>query len=416
MRDLLGIRGFRRFFLAQCASMLGDSIFLVALAFAVLEATGSAAKLGIVLAAGGVLLCVSFLVSGVWADRLPRLPIMITSDLVRLVSQLTLALLLATDQTNLAWLIALYGISAVATAFFMPARTGLIPQLLKPELLMRGNGLLSGAQRTLSIAGFAGGGLLVAVAGPAGAIAIDATSFAASALLLIGIGPLTSVVVTKREPFLRELADGWHEVTARRWLWLIVLLASLWLLLCEGPLQVIGPVVMRGSYDGAATWGLLGAALALGGVAGSLLAPSSRVPHAMVVCLVLFFATAIVPVLLIFEAPLWTLLTTSVIAGTSHGMFDTLWHGTLQRDVPADRLARVSAWDWMGSLALMPFGLALAGFAVEWVGTAPVLAAMAASGLVLNVVMLASRDVRTLGAQPVQLARFATDRTGRIEP
>ncbi|MCW2974075.1 MAG: transporter, partial [Thermoleophilia bacterium] len=248
------------------------------------------------------------------------------------------------------------------------------------------------------IAGFAGGGLLVAAAGPAGAIAIDATTFAVSALLLLGIGPLTSVVVAEREPFLHELADGWREVTSRRWLWLIVLLASLWLLLCEGPLQVIGPVVMRGSYDGAATWGLLGAALAAGGVAGSLLAPSSRIPHAMVVCLVLFFTTAVVPVLLILEAPLWTLLVMSVVAGTSHGMFDTLWHGTLQREVPPDRLARVSAWDWMGSLALMPLGLALAGFAVEWVGTTPVLVTMAVSGVALNVVMLASRDVRTLGS------------------
>ncbi|MCW2974071.1 MAG: hypothetical protein JWN72_2344, partial [Thermoleophilia bacterium] len=155
MRELLGIRGFRRFFLAQCASMLGDSIFLVALSFAVLDATGSAAQLGIVLAVGGVLLCASFLVSGVWADRLPRLPIMVTSDVVRLVSQLTLALLLATDTANLAWLIALYSISCVATAFFNPARTGLIPQLLEPDLLLRGNGLLSGAQRSLSIAGFA---------------------------------------------------------------------------------------------------------------------------------------------------------------------------------------------------------------------------------------------------------------------
>ena len=295
MRELLAHRDFRNLFLAQCASLLGDSIFLVALAFAVLDATGSAAQLGTVLACGSALLVASFLISGVWADRLPRLRVMISADVVRLVSQLALAALLFTDRANLAWLIALYGLSSIASAFFTPARTGLIPQLLEPRLLMAGNGLLASAQHGLAIAGFAGGGLLVAAAGSSGAIAIDALTFAVSALLLLRIATPPTTVTAPREPFLRELAIGWREVASRRWLWLIVLGASVFLLTFEAPLQVVGPVVMRRSYDGAATWGLLGAALATGALIGAMLAPRAWLPRPMLVSICLFFATVVQP-------------------------------------------------------------------------------------------------------------------------
>ncbi|MCW2949724.1 MAG: hypothetical protein JWN41_737 [Thermoleophilia bacterium] len=405
MRLVLAQPGFRRLFFAHCASLLGDSIMLVALSFAVLEATGSAAQLGLVLAAGSALLVASFLVSGVWADRLPRVRVMIGADVVRVVSQLTLAVLLATERAHLAALIALYGVSCIASAFFTPARSALIPQLLEPQLLMQGNGVLVTAQHSLSMLGFAGGGLLVAVAGSSGAIALDAVSFGISALLLAGIRPVATTEPRDRAPFLRELAEGWREVTARRWLWKIIALASLFLLLCEAPFQVIGPVVMRAHYAGALTWGLLGASLAAGSIMGSLLAPSKRLRRPMLVCLCLFFATAVVPVVLALHVSIWLLLPINAVVGVSHGMFDTLWHGTLQRSIPADRLARVSAWDWMGSLAFMPVGFALAGLAVGRLGTAPTLVAMSLAALLLAAAMLADRDIRALGAASPQSDR-----------
>src|SRR5688572_5616839 len=84
--EALRERSFRLLFLAQATSLLGDGMVSVALAFAVLELTGSAADLGIVLAARTAPLVVFLLVGGVWADRLPRRRVMLVADLVRLVT------------------------------------------------------------------------------------------------------------------------------------------------------------------------------------------------------------------------------------------------------------------------------------------------------------------------------------------
>ncbi|MCZ4496377.1 MAG: hypothetical protein JWM25_960, partial [Thermoleophilia bacterium] len=190
MREPLAEPRFRRFFLAQCASMLGDAVFLASISFAVLDVTGSPAALGIVLGVGTAAMVVALLFSGVWADRLPRLQVMVASDLLRLVSQAILATLLLTDNANLTSLVVLNATQSIGMAFFTPARTALVSQLLHPGLLVAGNSLIVSAANLLGIIGLAGGGLLVAAVTPGGAIAIDAVTFLVSALLLRSIGSL----------------------------------------------------------------------------------------------------------------------------------------------------------------------------------------------------------------------------------
>jgi MFS family permease len=204
-------------------------------------------------------------------------------------------------------------------------------------------------------------------------------------------------VTAPRERFLHELAVGWREVATRRWLWLIVLGASIFLLTFEAPMQVVGPVVMRATYNGAATWGLLGAAIAVGALIGAMVAPRAWLPRPMLVSICLFFATVVQPLLLLAHAPVWQLAAINVVVGMGNGMFDTVWHSSMQHQIPADRLARASAWDWMGSMAGMPIGFALAGFAVEHVGTRPTLIAMSVSALVICVGFLIDPEVRDLG-------------------
>lgn len=397
MREPLTHRRFRLLFLAQCASFLGDAIFIVALAFAVLEVTGSAGALGLVLATGAAVLVATFLVSGVWADRLPRLRLMVASDLVRLVTQGTLAALLLSGSATLAWLITLNAVYSAATAFFQPARTGLTPQLLEPRLLLSGNGLMATAENVMWMVGWAFGGLLVAAVGVGWAIAIDAGTFAVSAVLLLAIGRVPAAPrLDQSRAFLRELADGWREVTSRRWLWFVVLNATVFLMVYEAPLQVVGPITTEAAYDGARTWGILLSAAAAGATVGALLTGWSRLRRPMLLSLGLFFACPLLPVLLLLEAPLAALLACNMVAGLGFGLFDTVWNASIQRGVPADKVARVSAWDWMGSLAGMPIGFALAGFGVEAAGRGPTLVVMALATLVLCVVFASDRDVRRL--------------------
>lgn len=396
---------FRNLFLAQCASFLGDSIFIIALAFATLEVTGSAGKLSIVLGTGTAALIGTFLFSGVWADRLPRLPIMIVSDLVRLVGQGVLATLLITDAATFEWLIALNCIYNVATAFFQPARTGITPQLLETRMLVPGNGLMATAENVMWMIGWACGGLLVAWVGVGWAIAIDAGTFLVSALLLLAIGRVPRVAAAAAETeaeqpapsFLAELRDGWREVTSRRWMWFMILASTLFLTVYEAPLQIVGPLVMKAEYAGASTWGLTLAAVAAGATLGAVVAAANRLQRPMLTSLWLFFGCAVVPLLLLVSAPLWVLMICNATVGMSFGLFDTVWNSTLQHRVPEERLARVSAWDWMGSLAGMPIGFALAGLSVEHVGRDATLGVMSAATLLVCIVLIRDPEIRTLG-------------------
>lgn len=404
MRAPLRHRPFRLLFLAQCASFLGDAIFIVAITFAVLEIAGSAAALGTVLAAGSAMLVFTFLFSGVWADRLPRLRIMIASDLVRVASQSILAALLLLDRAELWHLFVLYGVYSIATAFFQPARTALTPQLLEPHLLMSGNGLMATAENLMWTIGWAVAGLLVAWIGVGWAIAIDALTFAASAALLLTIGRVPAAARgTSDEPssdsgaFLRELRDGWREMAGHRWLWFTIANATIFLLVYEAPLQVVGPITMEASYSGASSWGILLAGAGAGATIGAVISATRRLPRQMLVAMCLFFACVLMPVLLLLEAPLWALVVCNVVVGLAFGLFDTIWNSTIQHRVPADRVARVSAWDWMGSMAGMPLGFALAGVLVEWVGRTPTLTIMAITTFLLCVVFMSDPQLRRLG-------------------
>jgi len=411
MRAPLANRSFRRLFLARCASILGDSIFLVAIAFAVLEISDAAAAIGSVLAVGSIMLILSFLVSGVWGDRLPRVGLMLTSDLVRLVAQATLAALLITDHATIPLMMLLYGLHSVATAFFEPARTAVTPQILEPHLLLAGNGLMGTAHHTVSIAGWAIGGLLVAWLGAGGAIAVDSVTFAASALLIWSIGSIPNPGAdTPREPFRAELAIGWRELRAHRWLWFTVLNATMFLLVYEAPMQVLGPLTTQAKYDGALTWGLLGAALAGGAVIGSFIVASQRLRRPMLCSLWLFFATALIPICLGLTAPFPILVVVSIFAGAAWGMFEPIWTSSMQRRVPADKLSRVAAWDWMGSLAGMPIGFLLAGVAVDAFGREYTLLGIAALTLAVCIAFLLEPTVRVLGDD------FAQGRTNHSPP
>lgn len=394
MRETLRHRGFRLLFLAQCASFLGDAIFVVALAFAVLDVTGSGGALGTVLASGAAALVATFLVSGVWADRLPRVRIMVVADVVRLVTQGVLATLLLTERAELWHLVALNIVFNVATAFFQPARTGLVPQLLDLDRLIPANGLMGTAENLMFAIGPAIGGVLVATVGPGWAIAADALTFLVSGILLLAIGRVPSPVRELGSSFLVELADGWREVRSRRWIWWTLLSATAFLLVFEGPLLVVGPVEMDAAYDGARSWGWLLAAGGFGATIGAAIASTGRLLRPILWSVLLFFACPLVPLLLVLDAPLWPVMLAYVVAGASFGLFIPVWDSALQRGVPPSRVSRVSAWDWMCSLAGMPIGMAVTGWLVDAVGRDPVLVGMAALSFLVCVMFLVEPAVR----------------------
>ena len=393
----LRYRDFRLLFIGQFVSLFGDGLFAVALSFAVLETTGSRADLGIVLAAGSLPIVGFVLVGGVWADRLSRRKLMLAADGLRMAIQGTLAILIGTGHATLLAFIGLYAVYGIAMAFFSPASTGLIPELLPAEELRRANGLLGMTRSMTAILGAGVGGVLVDTIGPGTAIGADSATFAVSALALalMHVGQTPSAM---REPFLHELAVGWREVRSRRWVWMTILNISFFLMLYVAPFDVIGPIVARESLGGATAWGLIAASFAVGMALGGAIVFVVRLRRPVLVAGILFGITSFSPLLLAFTAPLALICSAYVVEGIGVGIFATTWDTVLQREIPAEVLSRVSAWDWMGSLAGMPLGFALTGPVIALAGEKHALYGIAAVSLVLTAWMLIAPDIRRIGA------------------
>ena len=192
--ELLKLRDYRNVFIAQSVSVFGDGITPVALTFAVLDLTGSGTDLGLVLAAQSLPLASLALVGGVWADRLPRAALMVSSDLIRAAVQAMAALLLLTGTAHIWQLAVLAALHGSAEAFFRPAAGAIIPQIVPTPRLQQANALMGMSDNFGWMVGPAVAGTLVAVIGPGGAIAVDSATFLVSAAFL---ATLRSVVGTR---------------------------------------------------------------------------------------------------------------------------------------------------------------------------------------------------------------------------
>jgi MFS family permease len=301
-------RDFRLLFIGQGVSVLGHRMVAVALAFAVLEVGGSASAVGLVLACAYLPLVASVLIGGVVADRSSRRSVMIAADLVRVASQGATATLLIAGVAEV-WTLALFaGLTGAATGFFNPASTGLLPDVVPAEELQPANALRATAVSTGEIAGPLWAGVLVAAAGAGWAMAVDAATFAVSALCLWRLS-VPGRVVQAGASFLDDLREGWDAFRARRWVWTFVVYFAVVKVLW-GAWSALGPVVADRELGGVAPWGVVLGSVGFGALAGSLLATRAK-PR--------------------------------------------------RRHVPAESLSRVASYDWFGSFAFFPIGLAMWG-------------------------------------------------------
>ena len=266
--EALRERPFRLLFLGQAVSLLGDGMVGVALAFAVLELTGSATDLGIVLAARTVPLVAFLLVGGVWADRLPRRALMVTTDLIRFAAHGAMAALLIAGDPGI-WLLAvLAAIAGAASAFFNPAISGIMPAVVSTERLQQANALRGLTEGVGRIAGPALAGVLVVGIGPGWALAVDAATFGISAAFLVRI-PMPAHVPVESHSFLADLRDGWDDFRSRTWLWTTVASTTFGNMLFAAYF-VLGPLVADVELGGAGAWALIASAFGLGLLVGGL--------------------------------------------------------------------------------------------------------------------------------------------------
>ena len=406
---VLGERDFRNLFFARSISFLGSSFAPVALAFAVLDdLNASPSALGLVLAASWVPQIVFILVGGVWADRLPRNIVMVTSDVVMAAAQASVAALLLLDRAEIWHLFALQLVRGTASAFFFPASTGVVPTIVSAARLQQANALLRLTHSGAAVFGAALAGVAVAVVGSGWALAVDAATFLGSAAFLLRIR-LPRREPSDRSSFVRELLEGWSEFASRTWLWTIVVQFMFVNGFAHSAILVLGPAVAKEDLGGAAAWGLILSAEAAGMILGGLVALRAQPARILLVATLAIFLFAPVPLLLAVPAPLGVIIVAAVALGVGVEIFGVMWDTAMQQQIPEEKLSRVYSYDALGSFVAIPIGMTVVGPISQAIGVGPSLVAASAIAVVATALVLLSRDVRTL-------RRVVPDATPEPEP
>jgi MFS family permease len=389
---------FRLLWLGRTASSVGDALIPVALAFAVIGETGSATDLGLVMASYMAARAVLVIAGGVWADRLPRRLVMLAADFVRALSQGILAFLLISGEAEI-WQLAVAGaVSGGAHAFFGPASTAVVPDTVSRERLQEANALLSVTGNGAELFGPALSGVLVAAVGPGWVIAIDAASFAVSAVFLLFLRVGETPPPTHR-PFLREVVDGLREIAARRWL--SVSLATFAIgNVTIAAYFVLGPLIAERELDGARDWGLVLTGGAAGGVVGSLAALRLRPRRPLLFGFLLLLVQPVALLTLVPPLPTLGLAVGAAIGFGSVSMFNVVWETNLQQHIPRHALSRVSSIDWMVSLIFMPLGYTVVGPLSDAIGLEATLVLAAGLSAAATLIALLEPGLRSLTRSP----------------
>jgi predicted MFS family arabinose efflux permease len=319
----------------------------------------------------------------------------VACDVVRGVGELVLAILLISGTAQIWHLAVGAAVIGAASAFFLPASSGLVPQTVSPGRLQQANALMSLSRNATGIFGPPVAGLVIAASrGGTGPIfLIDAATFAVSAisLLLLRLGP--SETRPAQQPFFAELVAGWHEVTSRPWILAAICTFGI-TNLAASPFYILGAVVADQKLGGAAAWGLILTGSGIGGLIGGLLALRLRPKRPLFVGFLISSATSLPLIALVGPAPVLVIAACSLVSLVAIELSNTWWFTMLQQHVPEHARSRVSSYDWLVSLVFQPLGFILAGPLASEFGLPATL--LGAAGLVLagNLGVLLVRAVR----------------------
>jgi MFS family permease len=357
--DALRERNFRILFAARGISYVGTYLAPIAVAFAVLDLGGSATEVGLSFAAWTIAQVTTLAFGGVLGDRLPRRAVMIGSDTASFAVRTTMGVLLVAGHAHVWELIALQAVGGAAVAFYSPASYGIVPEIVRPELLQQANSYLAIARYAAFPLGAAAGGTIVATVGSGTALLFDAGTYAAGALLLSQLH--VESIAKAGKSFLHELREGWSAFVEHTWVPILCFWIALYFLITYAPFFVLGPYIAKHSLGGAGSWGAVVTGEGIGALLGSLAGLRFRPRRPLVATGLLFLPTAIQSVLLAYHASVFALAPAAALAGFAFACGSVVWDTSVQRTIAPEKLARVSAYGWMSAMVFLPAGYALAG-------------------------------------------------------
>lgn len=390
-------RDFRLLWVGMTVSLVGDGIFLVAVAWQAYSLSNTPTALSIVGVAIAVPHITCLLLGGVVTDRYPRRRIMLFSDLVRGAAIGAVALLSATGDLSIFWLAALCALYGAGTAFFGPAFDAIVVDIVPTDALPQANSL-DQLVRPLAfrLVGPALGGLLIGAWGSASAFAVDAATFAVSAGSLWLMTINVSHRGERNQSVWEEIRSGFSYVRSQVWLWGTFGAAAFSYLLFMGPIEVLVPFIVKNDLGGSATdVGWIFAAGGVGAMFGAVLVGGRGQPQRNIFFMYVTWTLATIALagygLALVE---WHMM----IAGFLFNAFETagtiVWATTKQRLVPPALLGRVSSLDWLISTALLPVSFALTGPAAALLGSRTTLVGAALVGAAITLGALFMKGMR----------------------
>jgi MFS family permease len=388
----LAERNFRLIFTSTTISALGDGISQIALAFAVLQISGSPTSLGIVLASRQVAAAGITVAAGVWADRLPRHLVLVAAATVQGSVQAVSGALVLSGHATVAMLAALAFTYGLADGFVIPASQGLIPHVVSAVRLQQANALLGLSRSLLGVFGPTLGGVLVVLGTPGAALLVDAASFGVAAFLLRRLKLVSRDEEIEPEPFMAELSAGWREFRRQTWIWTTIVFFGIGN--CAGAaLGVLGPLVAKRQLGGAGAWAAIVAVQGVGAIVGGVTALRIRPSRPLLASVVAATPYGMLMLALGVRLPLAALLAVSAFAGASLAIHLTLWFTVFQQQVPEESRSRVSSYDALGSFVLIPLGAAIAGPVASIAGVSATLIGAALIAFACIVVVIAQPSV-----------------------
>ncbi len=389
-------RPFRRLAIARCASSFDKTVAPVVLAFATLDVSRSTVDLGLVVGARSLALVAFVMIGGVVADRLPRGLVIQGSGLL---ASAVLALAAISMYAGFASVPLLFWLSLASGAtagISLPAVSALIPETVPGQLIRQANTVSRLAANTAMLIGASVAGILVALFSSASGIAVDAAICLVMAASFFGLGQtIPAARERERLTLFAQLREGWQEFAGRPWLWAVTGAFALVNAAGAGGLLVLGPVIADTSF-GRPAWGFALAAQTLGMLAGGLLAARWKPIHALRVGVALSMLEALPLFVLALSPRPLVLMVAMLLSGVAIEVFGIAWDVALQEHVPADRLARIYAYDALGSYVAIPIGQVVAGPLAERTGTDSTLLIAAALVVLAIAAALCSRSLRGL--------------------
>jgi MFS family permease len=407
LTDTLRHRDFALLWAGQTVSVAGDGIFTVALALETLRVDDRPSALSFVLAARLVPTVLLLLLGGVVVDRVPRRLAMLASDGARGVAVGVIAYLIGRHSIHLGGLLIMALAFGVADAFFNPASSAILPELLPEDLLVRGNALSSSSQMMAQmLIGPALGGIIVAAVGSAWSFGLDAASFGISAVCLLCMHPVPAPIrpTGVRPSALSDVREGLRYCRSQPWLWVTILAAGLANFAAFSPSGVLIPLLVRHVlHQGPLALGFVLAAGGASAIAVTLLVGHRGMPARPITPMWIGWGLAGVAIGLAGLAPdVWILGPVYAVATALLMFGNALWNPLMQQRVPRHLLGRASSVDWMLSLGLSPLGIVVAGALAGVIGTRTTMFAggLLSAGAALCLLVPGVRDPKAAPVNP----------------